>query len=84
MKLAKPDMLHSLRAGPQVMVSKNQANTAPKQKSVSVNFVSTLELQFSAATEYSARSKALGDGSSGILMLVQQVACQGNNPILLT
>ena len=50
MKLAKPDMLHSLRVGPKVMVSNKQANTAQKQKSVSVNFVRTLELQLSATT----------------------------------
>lgn len=59
MKLAKPDMLHSLRAGPKVMVSTKKANTAQKQKSVSVNFVPALELRFSATTDYSARSKAL-------------------------
>ncbi len=58
---------------PKVMVSKKEANTAQKQKSVSVNFVLTLELQFSAKTECSARLKVLGDGSSELLMFVQHV-----------
>ena len=48
MKLAKPDMLHSLCAGLKVMVRRKQANTAQKQKSMSVNCVPIFELQFSA------------------------------------
>ena len=58
---------------PKALVSQKQANTAQKQKSVSVNSVLTLALQICAERECCARLTVLGDGQSEILMFVQHV-----------